>query len=236
MSPRTHTEYARLDSYRSLLKSQEAERSRIAKELHDNIGQSLTLLGIELELVRSVAAAQSPEAAAQLKQICARVTDLGHTVSLLAHQLHSSELELLGLGAAVRGMAAEFAKTHNIRVSCDCSSLPAGLSGDVALNFFRIIQEALENISRHNRAANVDIQLQGCENSISLTIHDDGAGFASEDDREAAEMAIANMRERIALAGGEFSIDCGVDEGTRLEATAPMAVTSRRAPILPLAI
>jgi signal transduction histidine kinase len=220
------TEYARLNSYRSLLKSQEAERTRVSKELHDNIGQSLTLLGIELELTRKLVADKSPEGAAQLKQICNRVTELGHTVSLLAHQLHSSELELLGLSAALRGMAAEFAKSNRILVSCDCSGLPAQLCGDLALNFFRIAQEALENISKHNGATTVNIQMRSDGNSLALTISDDGAGVASDAQKEAAEMAIANMRERMALAEGQFTITCDSGQGTRIEAVAPATAAS----------
>jgi signal transduction histidine kinase len=222
MSAGDGMEYARLDSYRSLLKSQEAERTRIAKELHDDIGQSLTLLGIELELTRSLVAAQSPEGAAQLKAICNRVTELGHAVSLLAHKLHSSELELLGLCAALRGMAAEFAKSNNIPVTCTCGDLPAQLGSDLALNIFRVAQEALENISQQNGATSVDIQLRCLGNSLSLTITDDGVDFSSDQTREAAEMAMANMRERIALAGGKFTILCNAGNGMRIEATAPM--------------
>jgi len=236
MSSTNGNEYTRLDSYRSLLRSQEAERTRIAKELHDNIGQSLTLLGIELELSRAASAAQSPEVAAQLKKICSRVTELGHAVSLLAHQLHSSELELLGLGAAVRGMAAEFAKSNHIQVHCDCAGLSVALSGDIALNFFRIIQETLENICKRKRATSVDIHLDICGASISVTITDNGAAFASDADKEAAEMAIANLRERVALAGGEFSIDCKPDEGMHLVATAPVSTSKTLEPLLPVAI
>jgi signal transduction histidine kinase len=219
-----NNEYARLDSYRSLLKSQEAERTRVAKELHDNIGQSLTLIGIELELSRAAVAAQLPEAAVQLKKICGLVTDLGHAVSLLAHQLHSSELELLGLGAAVRGMAVEFATANQIQLDCDTANLSVALDGDIALNLFRITQETLENICKRNGATKVDIQLHSSGGAISLTIADNGGAFTSDADKEAAEMALANMRERIALVGGQFSIACKPDEGTRLLATAPVVL------------
>jgi len=208
------TEVARADLSRRLMNAQEAERARIARELHDGIGQSLALLSVQLQ--RAGKPTSSERKSPDIAELCGRLKQLGHQVSQLSHQLHSSELEFLGLGVAIKSHCREFSEQYHIKVECVCTEIPSDLDNEVALGFLRVVQEALHNVAKHSRATQVRVEMTYSEGNLVLVISDNGGGFDQEKVRHAAGLGMISMRERMHLIGGES----GPDQGTRIHARA----------------
>ena len=222
---RLQAETAWLELDRRLMKAQEVERTRIARELHDNIGQSLALFGIELERARRLIRGLSIDGDASLKGLCDKIKKLGQTVSDLSHQLHSSELELLGLSVAVAALCREFSEQHSVEVDCVCSDIPEGLDADVSLSLFRVMQEALHNVAKHSQARKIYVELRGTKKSVCLTIVDDGIGFSPDNTNGGTGLGLISMHERLHLIGGKFTISSKPRGGTRIEAIVPLRET-----------
>jgi PAS domain S-box-containing protein len=118
---RRQAEKARVELSQRLITAQEEQFTHVARELHDNIGQSLALFSMEVETIRLALTGRSPESDARLTRLGGRLKDLGRVVSILSHQLHSSELDLLGLAMAIKGLCREFSEQYHVQVSCVCN-------------------------------------------------------------------------------------------------------------------
>jgi PAS domain S-box-containing protein len=219
---RRQAEEARVDLAERLINAQEAECARVARELHDNIGQSLAMCSMELEKTRLTLADLRVDSNLRLIHLSSKLNDLGRVVGNLSHQLHSSHLELLGFVVAVKGLCREFAEQYLVPAQCNCSGVLNNLSADVALCLFRIIQEALHNIAKHGHAENVDVEVIRSSNKINLKISDDGVGFAPSAQKKGHGLGLISMRERLYLVGGDFAIVSKRGCGTRVEATVPL--------------
>ncbi len=218
-----HAEQGHDEFASRLLKAQEAERARVARELHDGIGQSLALLNIQLQrLCEPSRATRVPE----IQELSAKLKQIGERVSKLSHQLHSSELEFLGLAVAIKGLCREFSQQYQIDVACTCREVPAELDQNIALCLLRITQEALHNIAKHSRAKCVRVQLVGTGEELTCTITDDGIGFDLNKARKALGLGLVSMRERMNLIGGQLTIRSGKNAGATIEAKAPLSSTA----------
>ncbi len=222
ITKRQQAEEARLDLAQRLINAQEAESTRVARELHDNIGQSLALLGMELERTRLTLTGLSSDSEARLTHLTDKLRDLSRAVGSLSHQLHSSELELLGFVAAVKGLCQEFSEQYHVQVNCVNSGVPNDLNADISLCLFRVTQEALHNIAKHSLAGTVNLKLHGTSHSLYLSISDDGVGFAQNNPRAKSGLGLTSMRERLLLIGGKFMITSKPGAGTRIGATVPI--------------
>jgi PAS domain S-box-containing protein len=220
ITERKQAELERTELSRRLMTAQEAERSRIARELHDGIGQSLALLGIQVQRSGqpSVVGKKNPGVA----DLCAKVKEIGTQVSRLSHQLHSSELEFLGLAVAVKGLCREFSEQYQVKIDCSCRDIPEGLDNEVALCMLRVVQEALHNIAKHSRATAVSLEMTASSQDIALSISDDGVGFDVNKIRGARGLGLVSMKERMHLIGGHFEIASSPESGTRIQARAPL--------------
>jgi PAS domain S-box-containing protein len=214
---RKAAEFERLELARRLMSAQEAERTRVARELHDGIGQEIALLGIQMQRVAASAALN-----AGMQKLCANLTAIGLHVSRLSHQLHSSELEYLGLSIAIIKLCREFSDQYSIKVVCACSNIPAKLDNEIALTFFRVVQESLHNIAKHSGASNVHVEVAAAAGEITLIVRDNGAGFDVQESKAATGLGLVSMRERLHLVGGEFDIDSAPGTGTRIWARTPL--------------
>ena len=223
-------EFARLELARRLMSAQEAERTRVARELHDGIGQEIALLGIQMQRAAASIAPEPEPAFARMQKLCTNLTAIGLHVSRLSHQLHSSELEYLGLSVAITKLCREFSEQYSIKVVCTCTNIPAKLENDIALTFLRVVQESLHNIAKHSGANNVQVEVAGVSGELTLIVRDNGAGFDLQESKAAAGLGLISMRERIHLIGGEFAIDSTPGAGTRIWARTPLL-----APYLPAA-
>jgi PAS domain S-box-containing protein len=219
---RRQAEKARTDLAQRLINAQEAECTRIARELHDDVGQSLALLTMELERTRLTLADVRVDSNAGLVRVGAKLKELGQVVASLSHRLHSSTLEILGFVVAAKALCREFADQYLVPTGCNCFGVPSNLSADVSLCLFRVMQEALRNIAKHGHARKVDVEVIGTLDNIHLMIADDGVGFSPNGKNIRPGLGLISMRERLNLVGGKFAIVSKLGSGTRVEATVPL--------------
>jgi PAS domain S-box-containing protein len=210
-----------------LLQAQEAESRRIARELHDDLGQRLALLTVEMDLLRQ----RPPEAADQLgvrmQELLAQVRHLSSSVHDLSHQLHPSKLEQLGLVPAIGGLCHELAHSHGLKIEFTHGQLPPVIPSDTAVCLYRIAQEGLRNAIKHSGAQRAGVELSGTADAVSLQIVDDGAGFDPRLVQGKGGLGLVSMRERVLHLGGEIAIDSQPSGGTRLRVRLPLMEASK---------
>ncbi|MEW6489627.1 MAG: PAS domain-containing sensor histidine kinase [Thermodesulfobacteriota bacterium] len=220
------------DRFRSLSayleKVREEERGRISREIHDDLGQSLTALRIELSLL-----AENPGAAERLGERVRPLRDLTdrtiRTVQRIAAELRPGILDDLGLAAAVEWQAGEFAKRTGIPCRCRVPEEEPAIAPHAGTAVFRIFQEALTNVARHAGARSVEVAL-GVEGELArLRVADDGAGITEEQVKSRTSMGLLGMRERAALLGGRVTVSAGAMGGTVVEARIPLRPQEERA-------
>jgi signal transduction histidine kinase len=197
-----------------LLNVQETERSRIARELHDDICQRMLVLTVELESLNRASPKESPAAAA-----LTRAQDIARSLHELSHQLHPTRLRMLGLVVALERLCDELSR-RGLQISCTHTNVPAPLHPDVTLCLFRVVQEAVQNAVKHSNANEVAVHVTGGSGGLTVTIVDDGTGF---DVAAAWEKGIglASMVERVEAIGGTLNINSSPDASTRVTATVP---------------
>jgi signal transduction histidine kinase len=197
-----------------LLRAQETERSRIARELHDDICQRMLVLTIELEsLQRTTADAESAAA------VLAIARDVSKSLNDLSHELHPTQMRVIGLVAAIERLCTELSRA-GVAVTCTHDNVPPDLQPEVMLCLFRVAQEALQNAIKYSQALHVSVEVNGQAGSITLAVSDNGVGF----DVRAAwgkGVGLVSMVERVEAIGGSFDISSTTGAGTRVTATIP---------------
>jgi PAS domain S-box-containing protein len=207
-----------------LIKAQEEENARIAKELRDNICQRLSLLAVGIQRLST----PFPESTLQvhrssLDELWRHTAELVAEIGQVSRQLHPSTLDLLGLPLAIRGLCREFASRTSIPVECSCTDVrPEKLQKDVVLSFFRILEEALGNVAKHSHARNVSVELIGSSEELLLRVSDNGVGLEPEKTRIATGLGLIRMKERLRSIVGELVVWSTRTCGTRIEARAPL--------------
>jgi signal transduction histidine kinase len=219
------SENARHELARRLTNAQEKERTRIARELHDDIGQSLAILRIQMLRAGQPVSGMIGKRHPTIPQLCDNLKLLAEKVSRISHQLHSSELEYLGLAVAVQSHCREFSEKYKVPVECTCENIPEDLDGLLALSLLRIVQEALYNAGKYSQAKSIQVALEGSADELSLLISDDGVGFDLEEAKLAAGLGLISMRERIHLANGEFKVIAEPGQGTCIVARVPLPLS-----------
>ena len=199
-----------------LLKAQESERARIARDLHDDIGQQVALLAIDLELMNG--------RGDQVGDALNRTQELARSVHDLSHRLHPARLRLIGLVAAMQGLQHESAQGA-IPTTFTHEHVPRDLPLDVTLCLFRIAQEALQNANKYSAADHVTLHLSGGANALSLTIADNGVGF-DVDEAMGRGLGLISMGERVEAVNGTLQIESKPGAGTLLKMTVPLRADS----------
>ena len=207
-----------------LIEAQEAERKHIARELHDEIGQVLTAVRINLQ---SMQHSGTNGDSLRLDESIGIVDDALGRVRELSLELHPSLLDDLGLTAALRWYVDRYAqRTGIIAKMLNGSNEDGRLPRELETACFRIGQEALTNVARHAQAASVSVQLERSRERMLLTVMDDGVGFDIDDLRKnalaASALVLRGMEERALAVGGYIEIDSGAGRGTRVHATFPL--------------
>ena len=220
ITERKEADQERLDLAGRLIDAQEQERSRLARELHDDFGQRLALLALNLE--RAEETVEEPKVREELHKLSNEIGEIGADLHSVSHRLHSSTLETLGLTAGVRSFCAEFSSQHAIEVEFVHEGLPKSTNPDTALCLFRIVQAGLRNVRTHSRATKVDVRLQGSAEAISLTLSDNGVGFKLSDRVASHGIGLRSMRERARILGGTFTVQSWPGQGTRIAVTVPL--------------
>jgi signal transduction histidine kinase len=206
---------------RGLIEAQEKERTRIARELHDDIGQRFALLGIALEQLKK-SIRYRPENEMRIDDIRRDVSDMATDIQSLSHQLHSSKLEYLGLVAAIRIFCSEFAERQNMQIDFRSHDVPGMLRYEVSLCLFRVLQESLQNSAKHSGARNLEAQLWASSAQIHLTVRDSGRGFDVAAASRGAGLGLISMQERLKSVGGTLSIESQHGSGTTIHARIPL--------------
>jgi hypothetical protein len=205
-----------------LLRVREEERARISREIHDELGQSLTALRMsQALLIRGLRAKGGGALADQLESMQAVVDTVLAAVRRIATELRPDVLDALGLAAALEWQAAEFASRTGIacRVSVPQPWVERDAERSTAL--FRIFQEALTNVARHSGATRVTAELRRDGGMLELTVADDGSGFVEADERASSSLGLLGMRERAAMLGGETTIASAPGGGTTVTVRLP---------------
>jgi PAS domain S-box-containing protein len=200
-----------------LIAAEEQERTRIARELHDDINQQLAFLSMSLDELRqnpsnSIAAVQH-----RLEGLGIQASEISTSVQALSHRLHSSKLEYLGLVAALRGFCSEFADQHHVEVKFSHDPFPESLPPEISLCLFRIVQAALVNALKHSGVKSFDVHLQSSSGRVHLRVHDGGVGFDVEKMLVGRGLGLISMRERVRFVNGEISIQSKPNGGTTIE-------------------
>lgn len=194
---------------------QDEERRLMARELHDDVGQRLSLLRVQLERIRRNLPTAEPEKVT-LKHTVAELDELTRDVHELSHQLYSSKLQYIGLKSALRELCRQFAARHDTEVYEMLEDVP-DLPTNVQFCLYRVAQEALNNVGKHSQTQHVSVQLGAESGMVILEITDTGVGF--ETNMPIVGLGIASMRERLRTAGGDLTITSHRGQGTKLTAT-----------------
>jgi PAS domain S-box-containing protein len=218
---------------RKLIAAQEQERRRIARELHDDIGQRLAMLTIEIGELQQSSFDLPTQVRGRINELKKQTSDIATEIQSLSHELHSAKLEYLGITTAIRGFCKEFGEQQKVEIDFQTHDLPSPLDPDISLCLFRVLQEALNNSAKHSGVRQVEVRLWGTLDEIHLTVSDRGAGFDSEKEkqRESQGLGLISMEERLKLVNGTFSIESQPKRGTTIHARVPLAAEteSRRA-------
>jgi two-component system sensor histidine kinase UhpB len=215
---------------RKLLQAQEDERRRVARELHDELGQNMAAVKLGLQVLR-----EPPEDwSGRVDELSARVDQLIAQVRRLSRQLRPSVLDDLGLPAALRWLVDQYRQDHGLNLHLVIEGLEERASPWVESACFRVVQEALNNVARHADASSVSVRLSARDGVLRFSIDDDGRGFdPSEGRRRASEghsLGLLGMEDRIRLLGGRFRIRSTPGEGARIEARIPLTRNSAESP------
>jgi PAS domain S-box-containing protein len=206
-----------------LLTAQEAERKKLARELHDDLSQRLAALAMEAETLDYQKSPKTGLDRVRLKEMKDKLVELSIDVHAMSRRLHPSILDDLGLADAVASECATFRKRNGIVVNYRTENISREVPPNVAVCLYRIVQEALRNISRHARATEVAISLEGVNQAIRLLIRDNGKGFDQGQKTNKVGLGLDSMKERAYLIGADFSLESQPGQGTMIEVRAPLS-------------
>jgi signal transduction histidine kinase len=221
------TELTRTRLLERLISAEDDERRRIARELHDETGQSLAALLVGLRAVADMAMSNDARVAAlRLREVAANtITDVGR----LARGLHPAVLDDKGLIAAASRCVSDYSDAHGTTVNFAAGAVcTPRLEPLVAATMFRILQEALTNVARHAKATRIDVELTRDGSGLRLLVKDNGAGFDVVRARDGSGLGLRGMRERVTLLGGSISFESARKRGTSVRAHIPIASATRR--------
>jgi PAS domain S-box-containing protein len=201
---------------RKLVEAQEQERARIARELHDDINQRLALLAVECGQLQN----DPSNVQVRMQDLQIELAQISEDVQALSHELHSSNLDYLGVVAGIRSWCKEFGERQKMEIVCthDVRSI---LPTEIGLCLFRVLQEALHNAVKHSRVKRVEVRLTEQSNEIHLIISDSGAGFDVEAARQGTGLGLTSMQERVRLMNGTISIESKPMGGTTIRVRVP---------------
>ena len=208
-----------------LIRAQEEERTRIARELHDDLNQQLALLALEIEQLKQIPPRETEMFSSKVNALGLRTREISATVHDLSYQLHPSRLDHLGLAAALRALCKETSETAGTRIEFIDSQVVPSLPADVSLCLYRVAQESLRNVIRHSGAIYACCELIHFDDALYLRVMDSGSGFDPHSVTADRGLGLLSMEERLRLVGGELRINSQPSHGTLVEARIPLERT-----------
>ena len=211
-----------------LINAQEEERSRVARELHDDLSQRIAVLSIGLEQIGQQIPQGPNSLHGRLQSLWTEAQEISTELHRVSYQLHPSKLDHLGLVAAVRSFCEELAARHEINIRFRQTGFPAPLPKDITLCLFRIVQESLHNAVKHSGAREAQVVLEKTDQAVRLSVSDSGCGFDTESNKMTSGLGFISMRERLRLVGGQLSICSRPFQGTTIEVSVPLMKQDKR--------
>ncbi len=209
------------------IESQEAERKRLASELHDGLGQDLLVVNSELRQLL----ADSRQASEELQRVAELVQESVEAVREISSNLHPHHIERLGLCAAVEALIEKLSRSSTLRIESACEPVDAAMSKETKLHVYRVIQESLANVVKHAGATVVRVEIRKNHDAIEITIQDNGTGFdtahwsSAASDRKQNDSArgfgLASLNERARIIGGKLTIESTPERGTTIRLALP---------------
>jgi two-component system CheB/CheR fusion protein len=214
-----------------LLATQEEERARVARELHDDISQKLAALNLEAESALRKESGQEGQLRSEMTKLVHRLRGILRDVEQTAYRLHPSSLDHLGLSVALKSFCTEFGKQNGVEMRYTNRNLPRTIHPRLGLTLYRVVQEALRNVAKHSGTRQAAVSIAGKNGAILLTIKDSGRGFDTSRVKKRG-LGLISMEERVREAGGTFTIKSSPGEGARIDIRIPLAPRNRSAKAL----
>ena len=226
LKDRTHAEREIQALSARLINAQEEERARVARELHDDLSQRIAALSLGISNLKRAIPLEQEGAHAQSERLQDKVIQLSENVRRMSHQLHPAVLEYSGLAAALRAYCSEFDALTGIRVLLSTSGSFEDLPAETAVCLYRISQEALQNVAKHAGVGEAVVTLCRKENSISLTIADEGVGMELDTGANFGGLGLVSIKERTRLVNGTMELRSIPNEGTTITVCVPEPMVS----------
>ena len=207
---------------RRLIEAQEQERTRIARELHDDINQRIAMLGVEADALEQSLPNSAVNLRDRMDELQVHLSEVGSEIQAISHRLHSSKLEYLGLIVACKSFCNEIAEHNRVTVEFTNEDIPQVVPQDVSLTLFRVLQESLSNAIKHSGADHFEAHLRVTSGQIQLTVRDDGIGFDAAAAMASRGLGLISMRERASLVKGTLLIASRPGGGTEITARVPI--------------
>jgi PAS domain S-box-containing protein len=204
-----------------LIQAQEEERIRIARELHDDIGQRISLLAVELKRLEENPGLSGDQLHQDIEYLAQFAEATATSIQALSRTLHSSKLEILGISAAMKSLCAEFGRQNRTAIEF-ATNVSYVLPHGISLCLYRILQEGLHNAVKYSGAQRIFVQLHGGSDSVELTIRDSGTGFDVESVAAGSGLGLISMQERVHLVSGTIMIESAPSRGTTIRAKIPL--------------
>jgi PAS domain S-box-containing protein len=222
ITDRKRAEQALSEIPRKLIEAQEQERARIARELHDDISQRLTMLAITIAQLQ----ANPSEVRSLVQELREQTIEISGDVQALSHELDSSKLDYLGAIRGMRGWCGEFGERHGIQVEFKGPEAAISLPREIGLCLFRVLQEALHNAAKHSGVRRIEVQLRKDAGEIHLLVSDLGRGFDLETATQGRGLGLTSMQERVRLINGIIEIQSKPMSGTTIHVHVHVPLTS----------
>jgi signal transduction histidine kinase len=205
-----------------LINAQEEERTRLARELHDDLSQRLAILSFEIDQMRPQILNSQPGLKNAVERLSERTQELSSDIHRLSYQLHPFKLDHLGLSAAIESLCAELSLHQELEIKFRQNGFPAVLPADVTLCVFRIAQESLHNVVKHSGASEAQVVVTKTTAAVRLRVSDNGTGFDIELAKRKKRLGLISMRERLRLVAGTLSIRSRPHQGTQIDVLIPL--------------
>jgi signal transduction histidine kinase len=204
-----------------LLSTQEEERSRIARDLHDDLGQRVAGLSIGLSNLKRLMGKTGEKHYPQVDQLSEQVSTVAESLRTMSHSLHPATLQYAGLVPSLQTLCREITDSTGLNISMEADTMPGQIPDQVALCLYRVAQEALQNVTRHSGANEAVVRMEVVDQALQLSVSDSGRGFAASS-RNIGGLGIISMKERVKMLNGTLNVETQPDRGTKVLALVPL--------------
>jgi PAS domain S-box-containing protein len=222
ITERKRAEEALSDMNRRVIEAEERERNRIARDLHEDVGQRLALLAIGIDQLKNDLPNQAVEVLDRVDAVWKETLEILTDIKASAHELYSPRLEYLGIAAVMRTFCEEFGERKRVEIDLRSRGVPSLVLPDVSICLFRVLQETLRNGVMHSGVQKFSVQLWGESDEVHLTVSDSGAGFDIDAARKGRGLGLTRIEQRVRLVKGTFSIDSEPEKGTTVHVSVPL--------------